>query len=423
MNTVPVTGIYPGSPRTVVSGTWHRRIFKGSDVAGAIAVLIPAMLLATAVTGIGTLEVAMYVVGLAAVVPCLPSFITSLHRNGASLLLVLLFAALTLSTGAAYYVDPSVDVWLSAKGLAATAVWASIYVVMFVAVRSPKDANRLITWIDGVCLAISASVWAGALLHLAGVGFGEIIAQGDSTFRAFGPLGDQVAFVVVLPALTSLATRRPLLFGFHASAIVLTGTRGALVCLMVGIAGHLVLGGRTGKPRHRWQLVSIPVIAALLWLSPVSAALKERFLSPTMRTEAIQAGIEIVRKSPILGFGFNGLDRNRSAVAEDWIMPLQAANGLARASNQYVQTAVDGGLVALLALVLFAAFGIRNAVRVIRWREATPQLLASQLWLISMFVGNQGSLWLLSDTASGFFIFAVAGLAARASDLSRRETI
>jgi O-antigen ligase len=228
---------------------------------------------------------------------------------------------------------------------------------------------------------------------------------------------------VVLPALTSLATRRPLLFGFHASAIVLTGTRGALVCLMVGIAGHLVLGGRTGKPRHRWQLVSIPVIAALLWLSPVSAALKERFLSPTMRTEAIQAGIEIVRKSPILGFGFNGLDRNRSAVAEDWIMPLQAANGLARASNQYVQTAVDGGLVALLALVLFAAFGIRNAVRVIRWREATPQLLASQLWLISMFVGNQGSLWLLSDTASGFFIFAVAGLAARASDLSRRETI
>ena len=71
--------------------------------------------------------------------------------------------------------------------------------------------------------------------------------------------------------------------------------------------------------------------------------------------------------------------------------------------------------------MLFVGLGIRNAVSVVRWRAATPQLLAAQLWLIAMFIGNQASLWLLSDTASGFFVFAIAGLAARARDLSARE--
>ena len=138
-----------------------------------------------------------------------------------------------------------------------------------------------------------------------------------------------------------------------------------------------------------------------------------------MRTAAIEAGIDVVRKHPLLGVGFNGLDANRSAVVEDWTAPLQAANGLSQASNQYVQTAVDGGIGALLLLVLFVGVSIRNALRVMQWREVTPEVLATQLWLISMFVGNQGSLWLLSNTVSGFFIFAIAGLAAGASVLGR----
>lgn len=421
MNSISVPKVYPGTPRIVGSGQWHRRVFRGGDVAGAVTVLIPAMLLAFAVTEVRVVEVAMYFVGLAVIVPCLPSFVTSVHRNTANLLLVLLFIALTFSTASAFYLEPSIEVWLRAKGLAATAVWASIYIVVFVAIRTPQEANRFIGWVARICLVISASVWAGALLHLVGVSFGEIIGQGESSFRAFGPLGDQVAFVVVLPALMSLVARRHLLFGFHSSAILLTGTRGALVCLVIGMVGHFLLSAKRGHRRPLWHLASIVTIIGLFWFTPVSAALKERFLSPTMRMEAIQAGIDVVRKSPVIGFGFNGLDANRNAVAEDWTMPLQAAPGLSRASNQYVQMAVDGGLVALLLLVLFVSFQIRNALRIMRWSGASPQLLGALLWLISIFVGNQASLWVLSDTSTGFFTFAIAGLAAKTSDLARRE--
>jgi hypothetical protein len=379
------------------------------------------LMLVNAITGNQGFETARYLLGLAVVLPCLTTFTSSLQRSATGLSLVLLFLALSMSMLAAFYIQPSMVVWLQAKGLAGTAVWASIYIVVFVLVRRTEDANRVARWIDGVCLILSASVWAGALLHLAGIPFGEVIDAG-TTFRAFGPLGDQVGFVVVLPALTSLVARRPLRFGFHLSAVLLTGTRGALLCLLVGVIGLFVLRVGTSRGR-RWQLAAVVVVGILLWFMPMSAALKERFLQPSMRRQAFETGIEVVRKSPVIGVGFNGLDSNRSAVVEDWTIPVQAANGLSRASNQYIQTAVDGGLVALSALLLFVALGIRNARRVIRWPAASPELLGSQLWLISVFLGNQASLWLLPETACGFFVFAVAGLAAKAGDLSQSERL
>ena len=379
------------------------------------------LLLANAIKEIPGFYIAMNVVGLAVVLPCLGTFTASLQRSATGLSLILLFFALSMSMLAAYYLNPSMDVWLQAKALAATVVWASIFIVVFVVVRRTEDANRVAMWIDGVCLIISTSVWAGALLHLAGIPFGEVIEQG-AAFRAFGPLGDQVGFVVVLPALTSLVARRPLRFGFHLSAVLLTGTRGALLCLVVGVIGLFVL--RAGTNRGRWrQMAAVVIVGILLWFMPMSAALRERFLDPSMRQLSMGAGIAVVRNSPVIGVGFNGLDANRSAAVEDWTMPVQAANGLSRASNQYIQTAVDGGLVALSALLLFVALSIRNTRRVLRWPAASPALLGSQLWLISVFLGNQASLWLLSGTACGFFVFAVAGLAAKAGDLSQREQL
>jgi O-antigen ligase len=143
-----------------------------------------------------------------------------------------------------------------------------------------------------------------------------------------------------------------------------------------------------------------------------------RWTTPSFRLPAITAGVDVFLAHPFLGVGFNGFGGARHAVIEDWVSPSLAENGLSRAMNQYVQTATDGGAPALFFLVLFVLFTSLNAVRIMRWAEATPELIALQLWLISIFVGNQGALWLLSDTGSGFFTFAVAGLTARASALA-----
>jgi O-antigen ligase len=94
---------------------------------------------------------------------------------------------------------------------------------------------------------------------------------------------------------------------------------------------------------------------------------------------------------------------------------MTAENGLSRTTNQLLQTATDGGALALLLLVLFVVCICRGALRIAKSPDASPAIVGLQLWLIAVMVGNQGALWLLSDTATGFFVFAVAGMTARMS--------
>ena len=171
-----------------------------------------------------------------------------------------------------------------------------------------------------------------------------------------------------------------------------------------------------------WSVAAAAAVALAIWLSPVSAVLMGRLSNPSMRMMAIEMGIDAFQEHPLLGTGFNGFGNSRPAVVEDWLIPQQAENGLGRTQNQYIQTATDGGAVAFGCLLLFVLFTGRNALRVIHWPGATLQLVALQLWLISVLVGNQGSLWFLSSTASGFFIFAVAGLTSRVSAFAAEQS-
>ena len=395
-----------------------RRARGNAEIAGGLLFLTPLLLGAYFATGMPALQLGMYGICLVAVLPHVGPFVASLRQSPANLLLVLSFTALAVATFAALGHLPSSVVTQQAKALAATAVWASIYVVVFSSIRSTEDVLRVTQWISTICLIITASVYLSACLHLLGLQFGEILEFRGGAFRAFGPLGDQVGFLLVIPVLMSLIGARPVMFGIHLGALLLTATRGAVVCVGVGALAYflMVASGtiRSNGKRVIWSLAALSV-GCVVWLSPISAVLLGRLSEPSLRLTAMRMGIAAVQERPVLGSGFNGFASSRPAVVEDWLISQQAENGLSRTMNQYIQTATDGGVIAFGCLLLFVLFTARNAFRVIRWRSATPQLVALQLWLVAVLAGNQGSLWFLSNTASGFFIFAVAGLAARAS--------
>src|SRR5436190_23749859 len=110
---VDVCSFEDGRPSSsVTTGQWLRR----GDIGGAVVAVISALLLASTITGIPSFGIGMFIVALAAVLPCLPPFIAALQRSASGLSLVLLFFALSMSMLAAYYVHPSMDVWLQAKG-------------------------------------------------------------------------------------------------------------------------------------------------------------------------------------------------------------------------------------------------------------------------------------------------------------------
>jgi O-antigen ligase len=227
----------------------------------------------------------------------------------------------------------------------------------------------------------------------------------------------------------SLAAAKPLHFGIHVGALLLTATRGAVVCLVVGVVLYLVaVPPRVAPSRRRWLASAAALlVAAVVWASPLSAVLRNRLFEesltsgPSFRLIAIETGTAVFRDNLVLGLGFNGFGAARPAVYADWRNPTQAANGLSRTANQYLQTATDGGVLALVLLLLFVACCCRQALRIARSRESSPELAGAQLWLIAVLIGNQGALWLLSDTSTGFFVFAVAGITARVSLLERRR--
>jgi len=409
---------------------WHRRVVGREDLTGALVLVTPVLLSASLSTGNSTLAFGMYGLFLLAALSYLVPFAASLRRNPANVLFVSLFAVLAMSTSAAFARVSWSEAMLQAKSLSATAVWASIYVVTFSSVVTAAGVLRLARWISVTCALIAASVYLSVLLYAVGIPFGEVLALGEGGIRAFGPLGDQVSFVLVLPALTSLVASSPVMFGVYLGALLLTATRGAVLCLVVGLIAYAlaVASGRIRPERRRrgWAVLAV-LVGAMVWLTPLSSTLMGRVWEPagdsgySLRLAAITTGAGVFRDNAVLGLGFNGFEAARPALYEDWLDPASAENGLSRAVNQYMQTATDGGALALLLLVLFAISLGRNALRVASWREATPELIAAQLWLISMIVGNQGALWLLSHTASGFFLFAVAGVTARAGAMIREQ--
>jgi len=405
---------------------WHRRVVDPADLAGLLLCVVPLLLGTFFVTGIRAAETAIYAICTLAVLPHLAPFIASMRRHGANRALLATFLALGVAMLAAAQ-QGAPNAALQSKALAATAVWASIYIITFSMARSAPSVLRFAAWMRICGAAMSASVYLCVVLHFAGVPFGEFMQFRDGSFRAFGPLGDQVSFIVILPALVALAEARPAAFAIHFGALLLTATRGALLALVAGVIAYLVMiAVRRARGRGAaWGLVSIGV-AVLIMASPAATNLRDRITtSPTdqdysFRWTAITTGLKLVAEHPLLGVGFNGFGDRRRAVAEDWLATAASENGLARTANQYVQTATDGGLLAVFALLLFVGLTLRNAWRAIGWREASAALVGTQLWLVGVLIGNQGAPWLLSDAASGFFIFAAAAIAARAAAFGRR---
>jgi hypothetical protein len=410
-------------PRELGQARWHRRVLRRADVTGAVVLITTLLLAVFLTTGVSEVEVGMYGLCLLAVLPYLGPFVGSLGRHPANLQFVLLFTVLAVTTAAAFARVAPGEATLQAKGLAATAVWASIYIAVFSSLKMPDDPRRLMTWVHVTCLAITASVYASVLLQGIGLRFGEVLQFSDGSSRVFGPLGDQVGFVLVLPVLMSLAASNPVMFGVHLGALLLTATRGAVLCLMVGVIAYLLVAAssRRRAGRRLGAATGVLIVGVIVSLSPLSAALIGRLVSEPLvfggssRLTAIETGARVFLENPVLGLGFNGFAAARPAVYEDWTETRAASNGLSRTTNQYVQTATDGGALALLLLGLFVISISRDALRIARSPHAGPAIVGTQLWLIAVIVGNQGALWLLSNTATGFFVFAVAGLTARMS--------
>jgi O-antigen ligase len=310
-------------------------------------------------------------------------------------------------------------------------LWSSGFVLAFVFLRTRDDVARTLDVLRHVGTAVTLSVYVALGLWLAaGIAFGEVVDV-YGQFRVFGPLGDQVGFVIVLFALWSLVRGRWIQLTFHAAAIMLTATRGAIIAVVVGsvwiLLARISSGRRTAQRFKATQSLAFAsiVVVSLIRLPLMSTAYDRIVAGEAATTDtfidrvgAVQLGLMVARDNPVFGVGYGGFRDHidQFAVGRYFAENVDVDRGTYTTTNQYLQTATDGGLPAFACLIWFAILLMRNTRRsaAAERGEVRDGLAAIHGYTVAILVGNQSAVWLLPHASSGFFLLIAAGIAERA---------
>lgn len=191
-------------------------------------------------------------------------------------------------------------------------------------------------------------------------------------------LGISVLLIAGIALPGGLPRRWPLpvylvLLAVHVGALIATGTRGAALGCLAGLAVLLLLA-RGARGRVEFIMISFPVaVAAGLGLTDVLIGFAtrgesvEQLQSLNARTDLWTLAFAAVAKQPIFG---NGLSATRGLFLDDI--------GLGGGHNAYVNVLVEGGAVGLAlfgGLILVTATSLLAVVRLRAYRAEAALLL------------------------------------------------
>lgn len=316
------------------------------------------------------------------------------------------------------------QLFLQEKSLAATFVLFSIFLGVHFIARTRADISTALTSLDFGGLVIATSIYLALGLHFFGFAFGEVQVFKDGEIRVFGPLGDQVGFILTLFVIRSLVHRNWVLCGLHMGALFLTATRGALITL--GVAFVLMFALYVSKPRKVYRkslatlVIAMPIFFAVL--VGFGSFLVERFVNPERllhgvktRTASMQLGLLVFMDNPILGVGFSGFQEAVWRYSPESYFDVFLENYVSTAANQAVHTAAEGGIVGLvmLTLLLMAIFlRTRRMMKAVGPAEGHEREIRSMwIWMLAFVMGNQSAVWMLPESLLGYLFFLVAALA------------
>jgi hypothetical protein len=270
-------------------------------------------------------------------------------------------------------------------------------------------ATRAWRWIG---LVIAASIYLDVVLLAVATPLGEVQVS-DVGVRYFGPIGDQVGFLLPLFIFRELIGRRFLPASFIGVALLATGTRGALITLGVGL-GAFVLRRRRGGARSRELLLLVAFGGALAaaFLLDLGSMLS-RVLSPRElglgwdhRSSCFELGLRMFLDNPVIGLGFTGFVTT---------LPRYYAPAFVQATfNQSLRVATDAGAIGLGIFVWMVCSMVMLLARAHgRTTGALAEMFqAAHLWLLGLALGNQTAAWLVPGSTIGYVVWLLIGMAA-----------
>lgn len=290
--------------------------------------------------------------------------------------------------------------------------------------------SRIITT-QGVLIA--ANIYANALVGSWAFSFGEIQGVDSGLVRSFGVVGDQAGFLLTFFVLKAILARKVSQTVLFAGAVVLTGTIGAVVSLLVGVAAIIVT--RTGQnviaptrsPHRRCYVIAVAAICLVLLAAASTAdlaGLRSRVIqgsaftfSGLQRLLSAQLALRVIRDNPLTGVGYVGMFSVADRYGASGIFLNQfgdiTANYTATAGNQWLQTMTDGGILALGATVTLVVVLVRVLRRAANLGSPRLELFftAGAVWVISMALGNVTAVWILPGSLISILLWLLTGLA------------
>jgi O-antigen ligase len=217
-----------------------------------------------------------------------------------------------------------------------------------------------------------------------------------------GPVADPnvTAAALLLPFLVAVATaarRGPALLRAAALlsaalmfvAVFLTGSRGGLVALVLGLGVLVVLSPHRKRAA---ALLVVPVLGAALAVAVAPASVTERVSSDSRssgRTDIWRIGVLSCPQYCVQGSGWSTFP----LVHEDRWLSDPSARGVQRrfeAHNVWLSTLVEGGLAALALLVAGVLTTTRGLLRVPQALRAPPLAALAALLVANVFLSTLG---------------------------------
>jgi O-antigen ligase len=167
-------------------------------------------------------------------------------------------------------------------------------------------------------------------------------------------------------------------------------------------------------------IVLLGILAIALTTSVGQVSLT-RFFDPEIfeagvstRTASMQLGLEATLLHPVFGVGFNGFTRVAYDLRGEALFRQFTAVYLSNASNQFVQTMVEGGIVGLVLFVYLLVVLLRDGWQArVRVGEAHRSLFEGMfLWTSAIVLGDHASVWLLPGFLPCVYLLAIGAITA-----------
>jgi O-antigen ligase len=140
------------------------------------------------------------------------------------------------------------------------------------------------------------------------------------------------------------------------------------------------------------------------------------------RVEVFHLAVRVIMDNPLVGTGLGGF-RNKWDDLEGTSMMFSQGDvlrGTYFTQNQLLQVGTDSGFFGMILYVIFVAMMLRASRQVIKQSPLTDRefLRGYDAFLVAIFIGNQGSVWLTATSSSGFMVMLICGLILSYGDLA-----